>query len=41
MADQRRHGLAGAGLIEGQVYRAENPNLRLPVQFVRRAMLAS
>ena len=37
------HGrlLAGAGLIEGQVYRAENPNLRVPVQFVRRAMLAS
>jgi len=33
--------LAGAGIIEGEAYRAENPNLRLPVQFVRRATLPS
>jgi hypothetical protein len=37
------HGrfLAGAGLIEGEVYRAENPSVRLPLQLVRRAALPS
>jgi hypothetical protein len=29
--------LAGAGIIEGEVYRAENPQLKLPVQLTRRA----
>jgi hypothetical protein len=31
--------IAGSEIIEGEVYRAENPDLKLPVQLVRRAPL--